>query len=409
LHFGAIADDFTGATDLALMLRAQGWRVSLQVGVPGRDAAFGTADAVVVALKSRTIDPKIAVDWSVATAKRLRAAGAAQLFFKYCSTFDSTDAGNIGPVADALLALTGADFTIACPAFPANGRTIYKGHLFVGDRLLSESPMKDHPLTPMRDPDLVRVLGRQTTRKVGLVEFAAVSKGAAAIRAAFDDLKRKGAAYAIVDALTDADLRAIGAACKDMALVTGGSGVTMGLPASFGAGGAAPKAFAAPKGGEAIFAGSCSLATRGQVARFLASGGSALKIDPAKLPSRADVAAWMRAQAPGKPFLVYSTAEPDSVRAAQAVDPGISAKLESILAHAAVDAAAQGRTRIVAAGGETSGAVVEALGVATLEIGVEICPGVPWTLDARWGLALALKSGNFGGENFFADAFGALA
>lgn len=410
LKLGAVADDLTGATDLASILRREGWRVALNVGVPPQGARFDGVDAVVIALKSRTVPAADAVAWSLAAAEVLKAAGAEQLFFKYCSTFDSTDAGNIGPVAEALMARFGVDFTIACPAFPANGRTIYRGHLFVLDRLLSESPMKDHPLTPMRDSDLVRVLGRQTKRKVGLIGYETVSGGAEKIRVGFEAAKRDGMALAIVDALDDAHLRAIGAACKGMGLVTGGSAVAMGLPANFGKSDAlAASPFAAAPGGTAIVSGSCSAATRGQVAAALAAGVPALRIDPAALPDVAALRGWIAAQAKDRPVLVYSTAEPDAVRAAQSGDPKIAERLEAILAEAAKICVELGRTRLVVAGGETSGAVVARLGVACLEIGPEICPGVPWTraLDGR-GLALALKSGNFGGPAFFRQAFEAL-
>lgn len=410
MKLGAIADDLTGATDLASILRREGWRVALNVGVPAKGAAFPGVDAVVIALKSRTVPVADAVAWSLASAETLDAAGAEQLFFKYCSTFDSTDQGNIGPVAEALMARFGVDFTIACPAFPANGRTIYRGHLFVLDRLLSESPMKDHPLTPMRDSDLVRVLGRQTKRKVGLVGYETLAGGPSKIRTAFDAARNAGTAIAIVDALDDAHLRAIGAACKGMRLVTGGSAVAMGLPANFAKSEAlAASPFVAAPGGMGIVSGSCSAATRGQVASALAACIPALKLDPAALPSPDTVRAWISAQAKDRPVLVYSTAEPDAVRAAQSKDSKIAERLEESLAEAAKACAELGRTRLVVAGGETSGAVVAKLGVACLEIGPEICPGVPWTraLDGR-GLALALKSGNFGGPEFFSQAFEAL-
>lgn len=405
--FAAIADDFTGATDLALTLRREGWRAALTVGVPQPDAPLPDADALVVALKSRTIDPRQAIDWSMASAKALKAAGFRQLFFKYCSTFDSTDAGNIGPVADALMRDLGTNFTIACPAFPANGRTVFSGHLFVGDRLLSESPMKDHPLTPMRDPDLVRVLQRQTSRKVGLIPYAAVDGGVPSLKAAFAAAKKAGVEIAIVDAVTERHLRDIGLACGDMALVTGGSGVSMGLPSAAGARPpASPPPFPVRGGGEAILAGSCSQATRGQVAKEIAAGTASYRLDPANLPDAAALASWIRAQRADARLMIYSTADPADVRAAQGADSGVSTRIEEVLAQAAADCVAFGRTRIVVAGGETSGAVVEKLGVRNLEIGPEIAPGVPWTRDlARPTLVLALKSGNFGGPDFFREAF----
>lgn len=409
-HFAAIADDFTGATDLALTLQREGWRTVLSIGVPAHDAALPDADALVVALKSRTVAPETAVAWSLACARNMRKNGVRQFFFKYCSTFDSTDAGNIGPVADALMRELGTDFTVACPAFPANGRTVYLGHLFVGSRLLSESPMKDHPLTPMRDADLVRVLQRQTKRRVGLVPFAEVDRGVEALRAAFAQARADGVGIAIVDATSERHLRDIGAACAGMALMTGGSGVAMGLPAAAGA--RAPQgksAFAVRGGGEAILAGSCSQATRGQVAQEIAAGTPSFRLDPLALPDPATLRAWFERHAGATRLMVYSTADPADVRGAQATDAGVSARIETVLAEAAADLAALGRTRLAVAGGETSGAVVERLGVRHLEIGPEIAPGVPWTRDLdRPDLVLALKSGNFGGPDFFRAAFEAL-
>jgi uncharacterized protein YgbK (DUF1537 family) len=230
---GAVADDLTGATDLALMISRQGMKTVQVIGALPEGGDFDDAEAVVVALKSRTIAATDAMEMSVAAAKALRAAGAEQLLFKYCSTFDSTDEGNIGPVAEALLDLVGSDLAIVCPAFPAAGRSIYQGYLFVGDVLLLESPMKDHPLTPMRDASLVRVLQRQVRAKVGLIPLATVERGVAAIREGFEKAKAAGQRFVIVDAIRDEHLRTIGAACADMPLVTGGSGVAMGLPDNF--------------------------------------------------------------------------------------------------------------------------------------------------------------------------------
>ena len=414
---GCIADDFTGATDLASMLVRAGMRTVQTIGVPADAELAAGADAVVVALKSRTIPATEAVSQSLAALRWLRGAGARQIYFKYCSTFDSTPAGNIGPVADALLDALGADFTIACPAFPENGRTIYKGHLFVGDVLLSDSPMKDHPLTPMTDANLVRVLARQTKREVGLVEHKAVRRGAAAVRARFDELRTSGTAYAIVDALADEDLMAIGAACADLALVTAGSGVALGLPQNFFAAGLMqPRTDAAQlpaAGGKpAVLAGSCSAATRQQVAR-MAERHPAHALDPIADPDPARLAAKaLSAIAPaleaGQPFLVYSTAEPSQVAAVQAKLGAERAAtlVEDALALVAERIVASGVRRLVVAGGETSGAVVKALGVKALAIGPQIDPGVPWTasVGSEPRIALALKSGNFGAPDFFEKA-----
>ena len=411
---GCIADDLTGATDVALMLQNAGMRTVQAIGVPAADHPRLDADAVVVALKSRTVPPGDAVAQSLAALEWLRAQGARQILFKYCSTFDSTDAGNIGPVADALLDALGASFSVACPAFPTNKRTVYLGHLFVGDQLLSDSPMKDHPLTPMRDANLVRVLGRQTARKVGLVPLPTVRRGAGAMREAFASLKAAGHAYAIVDAVTDEDLLALGAAIADMPLLTGGSGIAMGLRRNFGAeaGGALP--MPRLQGAAAVISGSCSAQTNAQVAAWKASR-PAFRVEPLRLAAGEDVAAaalaWCAAIPPQEAVLVYATAQPDEVRAAQGRLGAAHAGeiVERCLAAIAQGLVARGTRKLVVAGGETSGAVVNALGVRLLRIGPQIDPGVPWTLSVGDpAIALALKSGNFGGDDFFAKALGML-
>ena len=417
---GAIADDFTGATDLASMLVARGMRTVQTIGVPTTAAAgpLAEADAVVVALKSRTIAATEAVQQSLAALAWLQAQGARQIYFKVCSTFDSTDAGNIGPVADALMDALGTDFSIACPALPANRRTVYLGHLFVNDVLLSDSPMRDHPLTPMRDANLVRVLGRQSRRQVGLVRWPEVRAGAPSIRAAFARLRVEGVGHAIVDALDDADLDAIGEACADLPIITAGSGVALGLPANFRRAGllaAHADAGALPVvgGKPAALAGSCSEMTRRQVAAF-ARAHPAIAIDPLATDSPETLAAQALAAAgdaldAGRPFLIYSSADPERIAVVQRTfgTASSAARVErtfSLLARALVE---RGVRRLVVAGGETAGAVVQALGVDALAIGPTIDPGVPWTLGlAEPRLALALKSGNFGAEDFFAKALG---
>jgi uncharacterized protein YgbK (DUF1537 family) len=415
LRLGCIADDLTGATDVALMLKNAGMRTIQVIGLP-EGTAPQEADAVVVALKSRTSAPAEAVAQSLEALAWLRTAGAAQILFKYCSTFDSTDAGNIGPVADALLDALGGGFTVACPAFPTNKRTIYQGHLFVGDQLLSDSPMKDHPLTPMRDANLVRVLGHQTKRKVGLVALPTVRQGAAAMRAAFEALQRSGHAYAIVDAVADEDLLALGAACAAMPLLTGGSGIAMGLPANFGMrkdkGPENASALPAAGGYAAVISVSCSAQTNAQVAHWLKSH-PAFRIDPLRLAGGEDLAAsalaWAGPLLASRPVLVYATAGPDEVRGAQA-RLGVQRAgelVEQCLARIAQGLIERGVRRLVVAGGETSGAVVKALGVRALRIGAQIDPGVPWTQSLREPrIALALKSGNFGGVDFFGKALG---
>ncbi len=412
---GCIADDFTGATDLANTLTRRGMSTVVLFGVPPEGRAAPDAEAVVVALKSRSTPAAEAVAESLAALAWLERAGTRQYFFKYCSTFDSTDAGNIGPVAEALLARLGADFTVACPAFPTNQRTIYRGHLFVGEVLLSESSMRHHPLTPMTDSLLTRVLQRQCKARVGLIPFDVVERGPAAIREAVAALRGGGARIAITDALTDAHLLAIGEACADLKLLTGGSGLALGLPDNFrragllsrGTAGALPRV----DGHAAVLAGSCSAATQRQVALFRRSA-EAFAVDPAALASGEDVAtaalAWAKPRLGRGPVLIYSTADAAAVEKVQA---RIGRERAGEMVEAAMGKVAQGLAglgvrRLVVAGGETSGAVVKALGIDGLRIGEEIDPGVPWTASlGEAPLALALKSGNFGTDDFFEKAF----
>jgi uncharacterized protein YgbK (DUF1537 family) len=422
LTLGCIADDFTGATDLGSVLVRGGLRTVQTIGIPepgvldGGLLDGGDLDAVVVALKSRTIPAADAVAQSLAALEALRALGAEQVYFKYCSTFDSTPAGNIGPVAEALMSALGAGGTIHCPAFPANGRTVYQGHLFVGRQLLSESPMRDHPLTPMRDPNIVRVLAAQSRLPVGLVAHDAVRGGPTAARAAIDGL---GVPHAIVDCVSDGDLDALGAACAGMPLVCGGSALGQGIAARLGREGrlAGSGAAALPpaEGAAAVLAGSCSAATRRQVAEF-GRDHLAVALDPLA-PGEPDALAaaafeGIRGSLGARPVLVYSTAEPERVAEVQrrlGVEAA-GARVEATLAALARLLVGAGVRRLVVAGGETSGAVVQALGVRALRIGPQIDTGVPWT-HATGGvapLALALKSGNFGGEDFFRRAFALL-
>ncbi len=414
---GCIADDFTGATDLASTLVRNGMRTVQLIGVP--DGVPPDADAVVVALKSRTAPVAQAVGESLAALRWLEAAGCRQVFHKYCSTFDSTDEGNIGPVADALIKALGCGFALACPAFPANARSVFQGHLFVGAALLSESGMENHPLTPMRDPNLVRVLSRQTDGMVGLVPWATVTQGADAIRRAMSGLREQGRRYAIVDAITDADLFAIGAAAASHALITGGSGVAMGLPENFRAAGLLQSggdvsALPPAPGHAAVLAGSCSRATLMQLGTAR-DRVPTLELDPLATPD-ADALArqaldWAEGKLGETPVVIAASAPPDRVAALQAKlgRDAAGALVERTLAAVAAGLVAAGVRRMVVAGGETSGAVVSALGVRRLRIGAEIDPGVPWTYAEGDGppMLLALKSGNFGGRGFFTAAFDA--
>ncbi|HTN60772.1 MAG TPA: 3-oxo-tetronate kinase [Devosia sp.] len=416
----AIADDLTGATDLSLMLARNGMKTVQYIGVPPSDADFGDAEAVVVALKSRTIPAADAVTMAIASARVLLKAGAEQLIFKYCSTFDSTDEGNIGPVAEALLDLLGAPLAIACPAFPAAGRSIYQGHLFVGQMLLSDSPMKDHPLTPMRDANLVRVLQRQAKGKVGLIPWSVVSQGVDAVKAALAAAEQSGHRLMIADAVRDEDLRTLGAALSGARLITGGSGIGMGLPDNFRRQGrigttVLPLRMQAPAGRAVILAGSCSTATRGQVDAAIKAGVPALRIVPQEIAAGAQTAAtiasWIIERPANASALVYSSDDPEAVKSVQAQlgRDRAGALVEHLLAEVAVLLRDNGFSRFIVAGGETSGAVVEALGARALQIGPEIAPGVPWTRSIGTpDLALALKSGNFGAPDFFLTAWSML-
>jgi 3-dehydrotetronate 4-kinase len=417
LLLGCIADDFTGATDLASMLVRHGMKTVQLIGVPDADAPVGDAQAVVVALKSRTIPAADAVRQSLAALQWLRAQGAEQILFKYCSTFDSTERGNIGPVSEALLEALGTDLTIACPALPENGRSIYQGHLFVGDKLLSDTHMRHHPLTPMTDSNLVAVLQRQSRRPVGLVPYAVVEEGPDAIRAHFARLRQDGVRQAIADAVSERHLLALGTAAADLALITGGSGIAMGLPANFRRSGqldesAPADALPSVSGAAAVLAGSCSAATLGQIERHEAAGRPTLRLDPAALAAGGDevgrALAFAEEHLGDTPLLVASSAPPEQVAAIQERlgRERAGALVEEAMAKIARGLIAQGARRLVVAGGETAGAVVDGLGVRALKIGPPIDPGVPWTLSlGEPELLLALKSGNFGAPDFFIKAF----
>lgn len=416
---GCIADDFTGATDLANMLVRGGMRTVQSIGIPTAEMAAGLdADAIVIALKSRTTPTAEAVEESLAALEWLRERGCEQIFFKYCSTFDSTAAGNIGQVSEALLEKLGGNFTVACPAFPENGRTIFRGHLFVGDQLLNESGMQNHPLTPMTDANLIRVLQAQTSQKVGLLRYDTVAQGADKVREKIAELRAEGVGMAIADALSDADLYTLGEACADLPLLTGGSGLALGLPGNFRKAGKLRDIDAAQRieisGGEVVLAGSASVATNGQVAAWLEAGRPALRINPLDLAAGKPVVeqAIAFARDAGQTVLIYATSTPDEVKAVQK-ELGVErsgAMVEEALGQIAKGLLNAGVRRFVVAGGETSGAVVQALGVQLLQIGAQIDPGVPATVSSgAQPLALALKSGNFGARDFFAKALKQLA
>ena len=416
---GCIADDFTGATDLANNLVRAGMRVVQTIGVPAA-RLDEPVDAVVVALKSRTIAPDQAVEQSLAALRWLQSQGARQIYFKVCSTFDSTDRGNIGPVAEALMRALDCRFAIACPAFPENLRTVFNGYLFVGPVLLNESSMRDHPLTPMHDANLVRVLQRQSTSRVGLIDHRTVRAGAERIRDRIAALQAEGVALAIVDAVADDDLMAMGRAFAELPLLVAGSGVAIGLPQNHGIRPSEGAARLPPAhGAAAIVSGSCSSASNAQVRHFLGAGGEGFAIDPLALAKGGGVVdaalAWAAPRLGARPVLIYATADPTSVKAVQtALGAERAGRLvEEALSSIARGLAEAGARRIVVAGGETAGACVQALGIDRLRIGAQIDPGVPWCHAAAHaaggdGLHIALKSGNFGSEDFFTKAFATL-
>ncbi|WP_210209717.1 3-oxo-tetronate kinase [Aureimonas flava] len=412
---GCIADDFTGATDLASQLVSAGMRVVQTIGVPD-GPLDAECDAVVVSLKSRTVPAAEAVGQSLAALEWLRRQGCGRFFFKYCSTFDSTPTGNIGPVADALMDALGADFTLAVPSLPANRRTVYNGYLFAGDVLLNESGMQDHPLTPMRDAFLPRVLAPQTRRRVGLVSHHALADGAAGVRARIAELKREGVGIAVCDTLGHDDLVRIARGSADLTLLTGGSGLGLTIPATLP--GFEPRSDAAhldPVGGHAlVVAGSCSRATLAQI-EHAGTRMPAMAVDIEALFHDADdhvdaLVAFAAGHLGDGPVLIHASMAPERLRAVQSRF-GTAASGEAVeralaaVARRLVDD--RGVRRILVAGGETSGAVVGALGVSGLRIGPAIDPGVPWTQSVGTAapLALALKSGNFGGADIMTRAF----
>ena len=417
LALGCIADDYTGASDLANTLTRAGLRTVQTIGVPADDLALPEVDAVVVSLKSRSIEAGLAVTRSRAAEAWLRGRGAGHILFKICSTFDSTDAGNIGPVMDALRADSKDNIVLVTPAFPETGRTVYQGNLFVGSVPLNESPLKDHPLNPMHDSNLVRVLARQSKTKVGLVDLATLSRGTEAVRAKLAELARAGIGAAIVDAVFDRDLEAIGQVALDHRLSVGASGIGLGLARALAAGKAKSAAVnaatsAAIGGPAAGLAGSCSQATLRQIASA-EKVMPVLHLDPERVIAGKDEAqralAWAKERLGTGPILIVSSSTPEEVAALQSRHGRDAAghAIEQAMADLAEGLVRSGVHRLVVAGGETSGAVVDRLGIPGFLVGAEIAAGVPVLRAVGAGkdeMVLALKSGNFGGPEFFSDA-----
>jgi 3-dehydrotetronate 4-kinase len=418
LALGCIADDYTGASDLANTLTRAGLRTVQTIGVPSDELKLPEVDAVVVSLKSRSIEAVLAVSRSCAADKWLRGRGADHVLFKICSTFDSTDAGNIGPVMDALRADSGDAIVLVTPAFPETGRTVYQGNLFVGSVPLNESPLKDHPLNPMHDSNLVRVLARQSKTKIGLVDLATVVRGPEAVKGRLGDLPGKGIGAAIIDAVFDRDLETIGEVALSHRLSVGASGIGLGLARALVASGkgrkdAAGTAMEAPVGGPAAcLAGSCSQATLQQIANA-ESAMAVLHLDPDQIVMGKDevrrALSWAAQRITEGPVLIASSSTPDQVAALQSRHgrDAVGHAIEQAMADLAEGLVRSGVRRLVVAGGETSGAVVDRLGIPGFLVGAEIAAGVPVlrAVGAKEGeMILALKSGNFGGPHFFSDA-----
>lgn len=415
---GCIADDFTGATDLASMLARSGVNVSLRIGVP-LSTPENTAEIEVIALKTRSISASKAIEESLSALKWLKEAGAKKYFFKYCSTFDSTAEGNIGPVSEALMNELKVDQTIYCPAFPENGRSIYMGNLFVGQKLLSESSMKDHPLTPMNDSNLMRLLSAQVSRRVGLADRIVVNSGVNSLKEKLISLKENDVPHVIVDAVAETDLDTIASACQDMDFITGGSALAMPLAEFYKASGkisANDNSFMNKKlnTGSIILSGSCSEMTIIQVKNFIQRGAAAFQLDPIDLAENGikKVLDWLSSQDFTKNIIIYATSDPDTVKKVQAeLGVDMAGKIvEQGLSECAIAARELGIKNFIIAGGETSGAITKALNVRQLDIGIEIAPGVPWTFSGKKNnqIALSLKSGNFGSEEFFTEALSKL-
>jgi uncharacterized protein YgbK (DUF1537 family) len=418
LKLGCIADDYTGASDLANTLTRAGLRTVQTIGVPSDDLKLPEVDAVVVSLKSRSIEAPVAVARAREADAWLRGRGAGHVLFKICSTFDSTDAGNIGPVMDALRADSADAIVLVTPAFPETGRTVYQGNLFVGAVPLNESPLKDHPLNPMHDANLVRVLARQSKTMVGLVDLATVASGAEAVRARLAQLVSQGSGAAIIDAVFDADLTTVGTAALDHRVSVGASGIGLGLARALVASGrvtsqsATAEASAKVGGPAACLAGSCSQATLGQIANA-EKIMPVLHLDPERVVQGPDEArralGWATGRLAEGPVLIASSATPAEVQALQARHGREVAgqAIERAMADIAEGLVQAGVRRLVVAGGETSGAVVDRLKLPGFLVGTEIAAGVPVLRTVGVGdsaMLLALKSGNFGGPQFFADA-----
>lgn len=413
MQLGTIADDLTGATDMAGFLANGGLDVIQFMGVPA--APPPAADAAVISLKSRSVPAADAVAVSLAALAYLRQAGCGQCYFKYCSTFDSTRDGNIGPVTDALLDNLGADFTVLCPSLPVNKRTVKGGILYVDGVPLSETGMRRHPVNPMTDSDLTRLMEMQARGKAGVLGLDVVAKGADAVRAGLAALREKGCRYAVLDAVSDADLDVLAAALDDMPLLTGGSGLGQArarrIAAALGRPSGPARRVAIPAGKTVVLSGSCSEMTNRQVAAYRDKARN-MKVEVGRCLENpdayaAELAAWTAANAGGGLApLVYATAGKEELAAIQKQFGAGRASLavEDLFTRLTRRLNDLGFNRFIVAGGETSGSVSGALPAKAFRLGPEIAPGVPWIRGVDLPYCQALKSGNFGDETFFTRA-----
>lgn len=415
---GCIADDFTGASDVASFLVESGMSTVVMSGVPENEFVdLNGVDAVVIALKSRTEPVHKAVGDSLAAASYLSELGCTQYYFKYCSTFDSTPKGNIGPVLDALMEFFKCQHSVVCPALPVNGRTVYNGHLFVNGKLLNQSGMEFHPLTPMTDSNVVNLLKAQSKGEVSLVPLDIISQGPIAILNELDKLSACST-YTVTDAINMNEVYSISRACRDFKLISGGSGLAIGLAQNFkdkghDLNGVSNKDFFKVNGGTAILSGSCSRQTRLQVKKFKNDFDS-IQLDPIQIEHGAQTLDsvtdlfFEKSKNGSVPVLIYATAEPEVVNRYKSIlgDEHASKLLESFMSELVANLAFLGIKKFISAGGETSGAIVQALNVNAFRIGLPIDPGVPKVQsNCKNGYLLALKSGNFGSDDFFIKAF----
>ncbi|MGL4723412.1 MAG: 3-oxo-tetronate kinase [Scandinavium sp.] len=412
MKIGVIADDLTGATDIASFLVANGLPTVQMNGVPVEDAP-AACEAVVIGLKTRSCPAPDAIALSLSALSWLQEQGCRQIYFKYCSTFDSTAQGNIGPVTRALMTALDTPFTVFSPALPVNGRTVYQGYLFVMDQLLAESGMRHHPLNPMSDSYLPRLVEGQATGRCGVVSAQTLDQGAAATRAALQRLQDEGYSWAVLDALNERHLEIQGEALRDLTLVTGGSGLAIGLARQWARAGASADSAASgyPQPGRAVvLSGSCSEMTNRQVGHY-AQLAPAQAVEVALcLKDReayaSELAAWALAQTSELAPIIYATASAQALKEIQAQFGAARASeaVEALFASLAVKLAEGEFRRFIVAGGETAGVVCQQLGITGFHIGPTISPGVPWVKALNQPVSLALKSGNFGDEAFFSRA-----